>query len=515
MDQPIADADDTLDYHTELAANMTSTVTWTEQESDYEIDTFFTVFYNSTEWDSQESDSSSANATFSHLMTCRPSFKYAPVIDEVVMDAGSLTVTFDMEFNTMGLQNCGDMFAQIDVYDSDEVIRGSRYMETTEVNQYVDNEMPAVSVAGLEELESCYKVHITYGQVNKTSSQVTSNSDSTCYDGICTLTNASIGLNDLTLSEDGNSRYWSFDTDVVAGKWCSIVNPSVCVYDTENGLTYCNQPNSSETSMTDFLVTQTGSYNTTQWTFDVTYTSDDGSHAYADGNHTEIHTPPAPDANNSLCQYSYESTLDITTDKLNKFYIDQSTVVTYNNFCGSLTNLFVSEQEAMYQPTAAAVSSYLWTLPSATGTYCFNTVMTFSNYPDSPITSDNICTDWRQACYMEATVADFASFTPADNNTDTEASFNITIAGEIMGDCGDLTTATASMTGDDGSVYNFTVSDDFYAAGGQSIYQEVSRDVVAYTLVVSMEAGADAESVDHHQNRTSDEGYNNYLSGRK
>lgn len=171
MDMPETDADDTLDYRSDLAANMTSSIVWTEQESDYEIDTFFTVSYNSTEWMSQEDASSSANDTFSHLMTCRPSFAYAPVIDEVVLEGSTLTVSFDMEFSTMGLQNCGEMFAQIDVYDSDEVIRGTKYMETTEANQYVNNDnMPAVKISGIEELESCYKVHITYGQVNKTSS---------------------------------------------------------------------------------------------------------------------------------------------------------------------------------------------------------------------------------------------------------------------------------------------------------------------------------------------------------
>jgi hypothetical protein len=29
-----------------------------------------------------------------------------------------------MEFSTMGLQNCGEMFAKIEVYDSDDVLRG-------------------------------------------------------------------------------------------------------------------------------------------------------------------------------------------------------------------------------------------------------------------------------------------------------------------------------------------------------------------------------------------------------
>jgi len=48
MDMPEADAIDTLDYKTALAADKTSSITWSEQESDYEIDTFFTVSYNST-----------------------------------------------------------------------------------------------------------------------------------------------------------------------------------------------------------------------------------------------------------------------------------------------------------------------------------------------------------------------------------------------------------------------------------------------------------------------------------
>lgn len=281
-------------------------------------------------------------------MTCRPSFAYAPVIDEVVLEGSTLTVSFDMEFSTMGIQNCGEMFAQIDVYDSNDVIRGSKYMETTEVNQYVNNDaMPPVKVTGLEELESCYKVHITYGEVNKTSSEVVVNSDSTCYDGICTLTDATIALYDQQLSDDGNSRYWLFNTDVVAGKWCSIVNAVVCLTDTVNNLKYCNQPTDSATTLTEFSVSQTGSYNATVWTYDVTYTSDDGSHASASDSLTETHVDPI--TSGSLCIYSYESSLDVTSDKLNKVYIDQTTNVVYNNFCGSLTNHFWSDK-ATYQP---------------------------------------------------------------------------------------------------------------------------------------------------------------------
>lgn len=115
---------------------------------------------------------------------------------------------------------------------------------------------------------------------------------------------------------------------------------------------------------------------------------------------------------------------------------------------------------------------------------------------------------------MSVTTVDFDNFVAADNNTATAAGINMTIAGEIMGDCGDETTVTAYMTGAQGSSYNFTVTDDFYAAGGMNIYQEVDRDSDVYTLVVYMEAGDDAESVEAHQNRTSGVGYNNYLNDR-
>jgi len=349
MDMPETDADDTLDYRADLAANQTSSVVWSEQESDYQIETFFSVAYNSTTWDSQDGASADANDTYAHEMTCRPSFSYSPVIDEVVLDGTTLTVSFDMEFSTLGIQNCGEMFATIDVYDSDEVLRGTRSMETTEVNQYVNNDMPLVTVTGLEELESCYTVHITYGQVNKTSSQVVANSDSTCYDGICTLTDASIELTDLSLSDDQNSRIWTFNTDVAAGKWCAIVNPAVCVYDTEHGLKYCAQPDESATSLTNFTVTQSGSYNATVWTYDVQYTSDDATHAEADGNLTETHVDPISVQDpNSLCQYSYVETVTPNSDKLNKVYMDHVTTVTYNNFCGSLKNLFTTDADAHY-----------------------------------------------------------------------------------------------------------------------------------------------------------------------
>lgn len=443
-------------------------------------------------------------------MTCRPAFKYSPVIDEVVLDGTTLTVTFDMEFSTMGIQNCGEMFAKIEVYDKDDVLRGTRDMTTTEVNQYVNTQMPSVSVTGIEELESCYTVHITYGQVNKTSTQVTANSDSTCYDGICTLTNANITLINQELSTDENSRDWIMNTNVTAGKWCSIVNPVVCVTDDTNNLKYCNQPDESMTNLTNFKVTQTGSFNATTWTYEVTYTSDDGSHASAEGNFTESHPPPLEV--NSLCKFSYESHLDVTSDKLNKVYIKQTTNVNYNNFCGALTNMFNTDSVALYEPTASAASDYLWTMESTTGTYCYTTIMTFSNYPDYPITSDSICTDWRQACYMSITAADFNSFTAADNSTGTEAGANMTVAGEIMGDCGELTTVSLSMSGSDGSSYTFDVTDDFFTTAGQNIYQNISRGADTYSLFVSMDAGSDAESVEHHQNRTSGAGYDNVLN---
>lgn len=138
--------------------------------------------------------------------------------------------------------------------------------------------------------------------------------------------------------------------------------------------------------------------------------------------------------------------------------------------------------------------------------------MTFTNYPSYPITSDQICVDWVQACYVEVTSASFLPFTAASNDTNTEAAANLNIAGEILGDCGANVAASASMTGSDGSSYTFTVTDDFYTMGGQNIVQNISRGADNYTLSVSMAAGDDAQSVAVHQNMTSGTGYNNVLT---
>lgn len=221
-------------------------------------------------------------------MTCRPSFKFAPVIDEIKLDntTNTLTLTFDMEMSTMGADNCVDMFALIEVFDQGDVLRANRTMEHDEIIQYVNQVMPAVVMSGIEELEDCYSVHITYGEKNKTSTQVVSNSDVTCYDGKCLLNNASVTLLDEKLSADMNSRVWSFDSSVNAGKWCSFVNAQICVEDIDNKLKYCDQPTDSTTSLTNFNVTQSGSYNATNFTFSVSYTSDDGANDEDSGNHT-------------------------------------------------------------------------------------------------------------------------------------------------------------------------------------------------------------------------------------
>lgn len=357
MDMPEANADDTLDYKTELAANKTASTTWTEAESDYKISTLFEVDYNSTKWQSQEDSYVNATDDFVHEMTCRPSFKFAPVIDEVKQDGSTLTLTFDMEMSTLGIQNCKEMFALIEVFDQGDVLRANRTMENDEINQYVNQVMPSVSMTGIEELEECYSVHITYGEKNKTSTQVISNSDVTCYDGKCTLDNANVTLFDEELSADLNSRIWTFDSSVIAGKWCSFVNAQICVEDVVNSLKYCDQPNDSTTSLTKFNVTQAGSYNASNFTFSVSYTSDDGAHDEDSGTHwiNDI-VPPGP---NSWCRYSYVSTLDATSDTLNKVNINQNTAVTFNNFCGAVNNVFFSDKETN-GTTAAPVSSHTW-----------------------------------------------------------------------------------------------------------------------------------------------------------
>jgi len=67
-------------------------------------------------------------------------------------------------------------------------------------------------------------VKVTYGQVNKTASQVSQSTDATCYWPACELTEPKIELVDWTYGDDGDSFQWLFDTSVVPNKWCEDVN---------------------------------------------------------------------------------------------------------------------------------------------------------------------------------------------------------------------------------------------------------------------------------------------------
>lgn len=67
------------------------------------------------------------------------------------------------------------------------------------------------------------------------------------------------------------------------------------------------------------------------------------------------------------------------------------------------------------------------------------------------------------------------------------------------------------MTGTDNSSYIFVATDDFFTAAGQKINQNITKTSDNYTVTVDMNA-VNAESVEHHQNRTIDEGFNNILT---
>lgn len=99
------------------------------------MNTYFEVCYAAV-WDSQSSQCWNATADYSHVKTCRPKFAYAPIIDDLIVeDDKSLTLAFNMMFDTTGADNCEELFATIEVFNelTDELM-WSYTMDDAEVS---------------------------------------------------------------------------------------------------------------------------------------------------------------------------------------------------------------------------------------------------------------------------------------------------------------------------------------------------------------------------------------------
>ena len=95
----------------------------------------------------------------------------------------------------------------------------------------------------------------------------------------------------------------------------------------------CGEPDAPAATATNFTLTQTDSFAGNNFTFEVTFTSDDSTHETSTDWHkvayTPINTPGAP------CQYNHTSDVSILTDTLNNVSIMQTETVSATPVCGS------------------------------------------------------------------------------------------------------------------------------------------------------------------------------------
>lgn len=98
--------------------------------------------------------------------------------------------------------------------------------------------------------------------------------------------------------------------------------------------------------MTNFTITQDGSFNATNYTFDVTFASSNGTHEEAyDSYSIETVNTAQPGTTNSPCKYSFESDLELITDTISNVTIRQNTVVNGSEACGSSKQMFMSQND--------------------------------------------------------------------------------------------------------------------------------------------------------------------------
>lgn len=77
-----------------------------------------------------------ATANYTHAKTCRPKLAYVPEIENLVVENdGTITLLYNQMFNTSGIDNCGEMFALIEIYnESNDELLYNMTMDDAEVS---------------------------------------------------------------------------------------------------------------------------------------------------------------------------------------------------------------------------------------------------------------------------------------------------------------------------------------------------------------------------------------------
>jgi len=366
------------------------------------------------------------------------------------------------------MDNCGELYADVQIFNeqTDEVIY-TEHLNNDQIIQYQGNQK-VLAINGMPEVGACYMVKITYGQVGRSASAISSSTDTTCYWPTCILANPSIVHVKNQTDSDGQTVEWTLSTDVTSNKWCEYVNQQVCVKDATSGAMWCNQPDGSADAAT-VVVTQHGDFQQTNFIGIVDITSSNGTHVQAT-TPLELHIQP------SWCNFNFETGLTFWTDTLTKVGINHTATGSANKVCGTPYIAFKYNNEDEITEYGE-VNTHYWTLPSRTGSYSFTTYFKFSNFMDYTFSDNGISGTWTQGCSIQIDQAQFQEFTCANNETDTSAQAHIFINGTKIGDCGDKFGMAAAMTAADGTKYTFDIDQDaFFSNEGQYLKQLIDRE---------------------------------------
>jgi hypothetical protein len=179
-------------------------------------------------------------------------------------------------------------------------------------------------------------------------------------------------------------------------------------------------------------------------------------------------------------QYSsYNQVIDHTTDSLWHYTTTQTIEGESAEICGTPKFKLYSSDSPASNHTYSDVMTKTWNLDSETGTPIYKASVTYSNLPNEEHEIVSVSAPWVQACQLSIEQAKFLPFTTANDMTDTSATASVVLQAIASGDCGDVTTYSASLDGltDDMPSYPLNVTDDIFLEGGMTISQNISRDV--------------------------------------
>lgn len=193
---------------------------------------------------------------------------------------------------------------------------------------YWRQDAPAVEISGIAQQSGCFMVKIEYGEVGVMSSAVTMNTDATCIWMTCEQSDAFVTYMGRDSDATGDNVDWSFEVGVTGNEYCFETTAQVCLTAANSTSSWCSDVTDFNGSSLSLGAQQTDSFSAENFTYTVTFSSNNASVATGDDNGLQP-------ADSSWCQFNYDSIVYATYDNLQIVHIEQETTGTYSAICGA------------------------------------------------------------------------------------------------------------------------------------------------------------------------------------